>query len=482
MSKFPFLSKKPLDETPLDQAAYNDISSMFHGVSELKTARDAFLSMCLCGPFRFTIPKLGLSNTPEMDTIIRRFWMPFLHLLYDWLKRVNVCPYYFELQGKHWVPIVPNPELGSIGVYVTPKHKVKYKWRWTHGYDADTEEKHMYFFCGDHAPGPSGRITSSLSALLPEYRTLVILQKSLEIASTQNSHITHMLEYHPQPASARQDHLTGLTANFGEQVAGIQRAGVEMARAHEIRVRTREMMNQAKGYQLAANGRAKQVAWTDMPADALERMDAGLDRAVPLGPDYKYVQPARAAVVADYLHHSQAFGSKAAAAMDFSQQFIQSSGTTRTQNVLGAERFENERIKYWNGVFTRAAQSALLIAYKKEFKEIFDNVNEGIRKRIDYNDPESVGEMFPELDVEVDMSCTPFVEYSELKEMWYDGIISKEDFAHHVFHMKSLPKSQIHLFAYPDGVPRDMLLQPKAKKPVSSTEKAEKTARKRAKK
>ncbi len=48
-----------LDEVPLDAASIADIRSMYHGTSEAVTARDTFLSMCLCGPFKFSIPKLG---------------------------------------------------------------------------------------------------------------------------------------------------------------------------------------------------------------------------------------------------------------------------------------------------------------------------------------------------------------------------------------------------------------------------------------
>ena len=53
--------------------------------------------------------------------------------------------------------------------------------------------------------------------------------------------------------------------------------------------------------------------------------------------------------------------------------------------------------------------------------------------------------MYPELDVKVDMSCTPMMSYDELKQMWLDGIISKENFAHHAFHLHALPMDQIEM-------------------------------------
>ncbi len=230
-----------------------------------------------------------------------------------------------------------------------------------------------------------------------------------------------------------------------------------MQRAQQIRVRTNEMMRQARSYQVSQN--PTRVSWTDMDRDALNRIDTGIaTRSIPMRPDFKYTHMDRPTVVADYLAHKQAFGNHIAAAMDFAQQLLQPTGTARTQNVLGAERFGNERVRSVLGFFTEIAQIALIGAYKNQLDEIFSEFNEqGKRRRTERGDPNSIVELYPELDVHVDMSCTPFVQYEELKQMWYDGIMSKEDFAHHVFHMKSLPDDQITISQWPDGVPRELL-------------------------
>jgi hypothetical protein len=83
--------------------------------------------------------------------------------------------------------------------------------------------------------------------------------------------------------------------------------------------------------------------------------------------------------------------------------------------------------------------------------------------------------MYPELDVQVDMSCTPFLQYAELKEMWMDGLMDKETFAQHSFHMRSLPHEQINITDWPDRMPRELLVKPTAdKKPTKPPKKKSK--------
>ncbi len=158
-----------------------------------------------------------------------RFWIPWLRSVYDWMKMLGICPYYYEKRGEHLIPIVPEMDLGTISVYVNKKHKIKFKWRWTHGDKQREEDTRMQWILGDHPPtkvskklslrfsshlsfccflifcfllifsfSQDGKIRSSLGALLPEYRTLLIIQRALEISSAQNSELTHILEYHPQ--------------------------------------------------------------------------------------------------------------------------------------------------------------------------------------------------------------------------------------------------------------------------------------------
>lgn len=456
-------SSSKAEEVALDYESVADIVKMYQSIPAIVVARDSFLSMVLCGPFTFSIPKLGLHSNKDMETVITRFWLPFLRKVYDYRKLLGIVPYYFEKHGLDSVPVVPPIELGTISVMVTKKHKLKYIWRWNHGFQQE-EEKKMFWIVGDNPPSRDGTIRSPLASLLPQYRTLLILQRSLEIVSDQCARPTHILEYRPSPTTAKNDDLTTLVANFGEKAAGMSKARQEAARSHEIRVRTAELIKQTQMMQesniLNSGGVAsKKLLWTDLTSDVAERMDSGLTtRMFPLRPDYYYVSPQKPTVVADYQAHLHAFNTMASAVMDFSLELIQPMGSARSQNIKGAERFENERVKETIGFFTSVVRDALVIAYEKELKETFEEVR---KWRTHNGDPQSVAELFPELDVEVNMSCTPFVQYEELKQMWMDGLMDKESFAGHAFQMLSLPSDQMNVSEWPDKLPRELLVSTK---------------------
>jgi hypothetical protein len=448
-------------EVAIDAQALADVLRMFHSMPAIQIARDAFLSMSLCGPFGFRIPRMGLRSNADMERIIERYWMPWLRTAYDWIKMVGVCPYYFERKGEHLVPLVPDIELGDISVLVNSKtHKVEYRWRWTHGLASDATtvssegDKNMYWVISDYAPSCNGQLRSPLASLLPSYRSILILQQSLEVASAQCARPTHVMEYHPQPGTARNDNLTQLVATFGEKAAGLSQARQEMAKAQEIRVRTSELMRQLRD---TAEGNAsytgaptkRRLLWTDFDEDAVDRYDSGLSsRIFPLRPDFKYVAPQKASVVADLDKHLREFNIMAAARMDFSIEFVQPTGSRGGTNFAGAERFENERIKEALGFFTSITKTALILAYRKQFEQGFAQASEWKRRhprRTGGSDASDVADMYPELDVEVYMSCTPFVGYNELRAMWIDGIMSKETFAHHVFHMRAMQEEEIEI-------------------------------------
>jgi len=467
------------EEVALDSATIADIVDMHRSVPSIGLARESFLSMVICGPFTFRIPKLGLKSNRDMDILISRFWLPWQRAVYDYMKILGIAPYYFEKHGEHPVPICPQIELGTISVTVTKKHKIEYKWRWQHGFEQE-EEKNMFWIVGDHAPTRDGCIRSPLASLLPRYKTILVLGNSLEVASTQCAQPTHVVEYHPSQATAKNDDLTQLVANFGEKAAGMSKARQEAARAQEIRVRTAELIKQTQNMheQNAVNRggfASNRLMWTDLTSDVAERMDSGFaTRMFPLRPDFKYVSPQKPTVVADYQVHLKEFDRMAAAVMDFALELIQPSGSARTQNVQGSERFENERIKESIGFFTRITQEALVIAYRKQFEDTFAETK---RFRVAHSargDPAAIVEMYPELDVVVDMSCTPFVQYEELKEMWTDGIMDKDTFASHAFHMRSLPNDQINVNQWPDKIPKELLVKPTNDKTMKPPKKKKK--------
>src|SRR5690606_16812488 len=111
-----------------------------------------------------------------MELIIERHWMPWLRQVYDWVKMIGICPYYFEKpagQKEHQVPIVPDIELGYITVFVNKRHKLDYKWYWNHGHEQG-HAKNMLWVITDHAPTKTGALKSPLASLLSQYRTILI--------------------------------------------------------------------------------------------------------------------------------------------------------------------------------------------------------------------------------------------------------------------------------------------------------------------
>lgn len=463
------------EECALDMDAVNDIIHMYRNVPAIKVARESFLSMTLCGPFTFSIPKMGLVSNKDMEHIISTWWMPFLRTAFDYSKMIGIVPYYFKKshpKSEHQVPIVPDMELGYITVYVSEKHEIEYRWYWNHG-QQQSIEKSMLWIKTDHSPTRDGTIKSALASLLPQYRTILILQRSLEATASQRAKPTHILEYKPTGETARNDHLTTLNAKFGEQAAGMSKARQEQARQLDIRIRTAELFKQLSAVQQAnsAQSTTQKLMWTDSNLDMIERDDPGFaSRVVPLHPDFHVAQVAKAEIVADLDKHMSSFNMIAAACMDFAMELIQPTGSARTQNVKGSERFENERIKEALNFFSHIAKTALVIAYHKQFEEGMNEARDWVINRKG-GDPNRIAELYPELDVVVDMSCTPMLQYEDLKDMWMDGILSKDDFAHHAFHMRSMPHDQINITEWPNKYPKELLLKPPTDKSTSKPKK-----------
>lgn len=450
-------------EVSLDAATQADVRDMFLSIPSIRIARDSYLAMVLCGPFSFSIPKLGLVSKSDMQTIIAHYWMPWQRKVYDWVKQLGICPYYFKRlknNKDHQVPVVPDMELGFITVSVNKDHEVEYSWYWNHGRVSERDSR-MYWVTSDHRPDKNGRLHSALATLVERYRTLRIMQSAQETATTQAARPTHLFEYIPK-VNNQNDNLGHLVADFGEKAAGMSKLRRDMQTNRDIQVNTKQFQSQMARTHLANRNIAKAnvnltATWTDMPRDALDRMDNGLaTRSVPMRPDFKYVSVKEPHMIGDLWKAQETFDTIAAALMDFAVEFIRPTGSARSQNIKGSERFENERIKEGLNFFKSITQAALVIAYKDQFEDAFEGIRQWRVSRKG-GDPYSIAELYPELDVQVDMSCTPMTSYEELKEMWTDGILNKDDFAMHAFHMKALPKEQVSIAKEPDRVPDSVL-------------------------
>ncbi len=113
-----------------------------------------------------------------------RFWIPWLRSVYDWMKMLGICPYYYEKRGEHLIPVVPEMDLGTISVYVNKKHKIKFKWRWTHGDKQREEDTRMQWILGDHPPT---KVSKTNSCDLLVFFVLIIRLCSLLFLGWKNS-------------------------------------------------------------------------------------------------------------------------------------------------------------------------------------------------------------------------------------------------------------------------------------------------------
>lgn len=469
-------------EVPLDGDAVRDLFEMYRNVPVLVVARKAFLSKVLAEPFTFSIPKLGITSTPEVGKVINAFWMPWLRQCFDWIKIVGVVPYMFVSQGDHMIPFIPDISLGYISVYVTDTNppRIRYKWHYTNSTKVGDEEKNMLWIITEGAPDANGNLRSALASLLPNYRSLLKLRNAQDIASTQAARPVHVIESNPSLRTATDDGLARLTADF-DKAAGIGQARRERMQQAQLRVKQSELYRNLRENEMANRQRStvQQTMWTDTPQDVLEEMDAGFsNRVVALGEHYKYTTAARPQLVADYNKAESQFNLMASAVMDFALELLTPTGSSRSQNIKGAEQYENERIREQSTFFESILQPAIVIAYRKEFQRVMDDARHWRISRLG-GDPNNVSYLYPELDVVVDLSNTTVTGDEEMRSYWMDGIISKETYAKHVLRNKNVPLELMQLSMWPDQYPKELLVKGGGEKSSSSSSSTEKPKKKR---
>lgn len=473
-------------EVPLDENAMRDIRDMYRDYPAFKIARTSFLAMTIPDPFTFSIPKLGISSSKDMEGIIRARWMPWLRTVYDWCRKYGFCPYYMKNPNSdHPIPVTPDFEKGYTTVQVDEHHETIFRWYWNHGSTTQLE-KNMLWILTEDQPTCDGAVCSRLATLLPEYRSLCKLLKNRNIAATQLARPVHLIEVSGDPRTAPDDNLAGLTADFGK-AAGIGKARRELAHTRQIErshALLRKQMRQTQDNN-NASAKVRPTMWTDTPDTLLEEQNAGFDNnVVVLRPGFAYRQASAPAVVGDYEKAADHFNVQASAMMDFSLEMLMPTGSSRAQNAESAARFENDRIKDQNMFFTSVLQQALVVAYRKQFQEIMDDNARWRLSRL-HGDPSMIPLLFPELDVVVNMGTNSVQSDEELRQMRTDGIITQETMGRRMFKSKGLPDDERVALEWPDNVPKEMLLgreKESASKPASAPKKKKKKAKKPPKK
>jgi hypothetical protein len=453
------------EEVALDENTIQDIVGMETAAPIIKIATRTFLAMTLSEPFTFSIPAIGLTSNSDMEKMIRAYWMPWLRKVYIWLKRLGICPYYFKkTPGPNGLkyPVVPDIDLGYITVVVSKTHDLIYKWYWSHGTSME-EQSDMLWIMTEDRPNFKGQIKSPLATLLPNYRSVLKLQKAQDIASTQAARPVHIMEFTPNARTANNDDLTHMVADFG-RAAGITKARRDQLRSQEIRVKTAELYRQLQETQAAntVKSTVQQTLWTDTTEQTLEEMDAGFsNRVVALRPDFHYKAAAAPSLVGNLYEAEAAFNVLAAAQMDFSFELLQASGQSRSQNVEGAVQFLNGRVQETTTFFRGIIQTAVALAFYDQIKETMDSARSWRVKHMkNGSDASSIAYLFPELDVEVELASASASSYEELKQLWMDGLMTQKDLGRHAFNSKNLPLEQLVTLPYPDGIAKERIVKP----------------------
>lgn len=456
-------------ETMLDRATVKDLLDIYNRPA-VRASRNALLSMVLPGPFYFSIPKLGVYNNEEMRQLINLYWMPWARALWDGLRLFGVCPYYFVKRGDHLIPEVPDFTLGAIAVSTNTKtREVTYKWYDNYQNNPSQEAaKDMRWATTEFAPTADGTIRSACACLLPDYRSLIKIRQAQDVVVTQRSHPPHIIEMVPDPKAGQDQDLVYMRADYGK-AAGIGQQRLEEARQAETRQRTAQLKQALRATQ-AANLQAATVqrtVWTDTPEELLDEIDAGFgNRVVVLKEHMRYKESAKPDLVADYEKASKAFDALAAALMDSNVEYFTPSGGFNSRAHQGQliTRFTNARIREQSQVLERHIHSAIIYAYRGQFRDVMDKA---FAWRTRGKDADEVTMLYPELDVRIHMPSSSTVSYEELQAMRADGLMTQETMIRYLSQDKNMPVEDFVELKYPDNVPMELIAPPPGiKKPA----------------
>lgn len=452
-------------EVDINQHELRDVLDMYRLMPIFKVAEKAFSGKIMPEPFTFSIPKLGLKSTPEMQRIIQGHWVPWTRHIRRWLKTVGAVPFMLvslDNDPEHQVPFTPDISTGYMTIETPDKKPPRPIYRWYSnnkvGAGGQRTPEKMYWIVKEDAPNAAGQLQSPLAALLPIYRSLCKLRNAQDVASTQAARPVHIIERTPHQKAGQDDNLTRLTADF-DKAAGIGKARRERMYQQELKIKQQQLYSTLRETEMANRQRStvQQTLWTDTPADLLEEMDSGFDnRVITLMEHMKYTTAARPQLVADYNKAEHQFNVMAAAVMDFALELLTPTGSGRSQNVVGATQFENERIRQETSDLESILQMVLVLAYRDRFNKIFNDVKQWRMQKYG-GDASRMAELYPEAEVVVDLSGTTSTPDDEMRALWMDGIISKQTYAEHALRSKNIPLQFMQLSLWPDQYPKELL-------------------------
>lgn len=427
-------------ETQIIVSEVQDVFEIYHKHPYIKTTRDAFMSMTLHSPPVVTFHRgkgKGTEEDPteELKLILKMYYVPFLENIYDWIKTVGVCPWYFETirDTGHRVPIVPPVGSGYIVTLLNDKHKQEFRWYWN---DGGKYDRKMYFEKKDHVPTLNGSLTSPISSLLQEWKTLKVIRQSTELVAYRQARQQHVFEYHPPRNQVGDDNITTLES-FGEKIAGGVMMAQERLQDAKITVRTDALYRAMLETSSANRGMQRTFGVgpflrSEEQGEQWERENASvIDYALTMKPDFSYKPVPTPKLDIKLQEISQRFDHASSAVMDVPLQMIDSSGRV-SSNMQGIMRFVNERIKEWLSFFEQVTKKVFLLSYGKILEESI--------QRQPYK---MIQQFTTDQSIEVHIPVTPVATYGDLKQAYTDELYKKETFAEHAFNSLGLPKEDI---------------------------------------
>jgi len=427
-----------MDETDLDYVVINTLREMYYHEPVIVNSRTSILSRAHQKPFTFTIPAIGMMAKPEMDQLMDEHYTRWHEDVFDWMKWVEVCPFYMGREGAHLVPRTPQFKEGRIRVVTSNRRKPTFRWYWYNerGTLQPQWDRNMQWIIGRNHPESDGTIRSPLVALLREYRSGVKALVAQDVVVTRRQQPVHLVEHRtPATNKPQDDHLNNMSADFGMRAVGATRARRDSARVAEEHQRQSNALTALRNQNSALNksNMVRRVLQTDSDAQLADEADAGfVAHLYALPRDHVYREAGRPDIVVDYDKFKRRFDVQAAAIMDFALELITpTGGTGRSQNVRGAERFELDRVHALIRFFISITRQALLRAYKPQFDTL-------ARNNTDF---------FPELDVVIEVGVVSSVKDDTLIMMREQGIISHRTMGELMLQNHHIPLKYLELSA-----------------------------------
>jgi hypothetical protein len=445
---------------PVNETDYNEIAKMFRTMGVSYYAMEFTLSKLLRAPFSYKIPHIGMQSSDDQNKHHAQFWMPELRKVMRWVRAYGVCPVCWKMVGEKKVPMIPDFCQGLPWVHEDLEtHEKRFYWFWKNVENAAIREpeKDILWVRTVHEPDADGSLQSAGKSLLNLYRSYMYKQVAEDEVVQSRARPTHLIVAQHRDISAQDDNLTTFNAPFSD-VAGLpaarREARKEQLGTNKMKNVFRRMMWQKEKFQ----GDSVPIFYSDLPDTLLLQSNPNfVEKCIPITEGFNYVKPAQAEVVADCAKAKEAFDREAAVVFDFAPELVFSGTSSHVQAVKGAQQFQSDRLQQMSSFLIPVIQGMLIYAFKESIDEFFTQVNYQLNDGSD--EIHELIELYPELDMQVELSTPTLADADEMRNYLYDGIISKDEYAEHVYETKNMSGKNKRVREWPDRVPRELFVK-----------------------